>query len=74
MALAVIALVAQQRHGAGRGACQRVEQCALGGQVLTEIREEAREIAIVAQSMPKRARRAERAFMGIGDAGIGQCR
>ncbi len=73
VALGVVALVAQERDGASGGARQGIEERALGGEVLSKIAEEAREITILAQSVADLTRRAEGAFVGILDAGIGQC-
>lgn len=48
VALGVVALVAQERDRAGGGLSQVIEQCALGGEVLAKITEEARQIAVLA--------------------------
>jgi len=73
MALGVVALVAQERDGTSGGPSQGIEQCSLRGKVLAKITEESHEIAILAQSVTDLPRRAEGAFVGILDAGIGQC-
>lgn len=75
MALGVVAFVAEQRDGAGRGACQSVEQRALGGQVLAKVAEESHEIAILAKPVTQLTRGAERAFVRVPDALLGErCR
>ena len=48
MALGVVALVAQERNGAGGGPSQGIEQRVLRGKVLAKITEEAREITVLA--------------------------
>ena len=48
MTLGVVTLVAEKRDGAGGGLSQGIEQRALGGEVLTKVAEEAREITVFA--------------------------
>jgi hypothetical protein len=67
MALGVVAFIAQERDGAGGSACQSIEECALCGEVLTKIAEEAREVAILAQSVTDLPWRAQGTLMRICD-------
>lgn len=48
MTLGVVALVAEERDGAGGGSRQRIEERPLGGEILAKIAEEAREIPVLA--------------------------
>ncbi len=48
MTLGVVALVAEERDGAGGGSHQGIEERALGVEILAKIPEEAREITILA--------------------------
>ena len=48
MALVVVALIAEERNGAGGGSSQGIEERALGGEVLAKVTEEAREISVLA--------------------------
>jgi len=72
VALAVIALVAKQRHGAGELVGQAREQIALGGQIAVEIPEEALVAAIIAKPVTDVARGSEVAFVSVRDAGAGE--
>ena len=69
VALGGVAFVAQQRDGTVERPREHIEDGALGGQILAEIGEIAREIAIFSQPVTDVTRRAERAFVLIVDAG-----
>lgn len=72
MALGVVAFVAEQRDGAGRGARQGVEQRALGREVLAKVAEETLQVPIFAKSITQIARGAERALVCVPDALLGE--
>lgn len=72
MALGVVAFIAEQRDGAGRGARQGVEQRALGREVLAKVAEETLQVSIFAKSITQIARRAERALVCVPDALLGE--
>lgn len=69
VALAVVSLVAKQRHGAGELICQAREQIALRRQIPLEIPEEAFVAAILTKPVTNVARGAEVAFVAVRDAG-----
>ena len=72
MALGGIAFVAQQHHSAAEFLGERIQKCALRGQVLSEISEVASIVAVDAQLMSNLFRRSKRAFVTIADAGSGK--
>lgn len=69
VALAVIALVAQQRDGAGELISQAREKLALRGEVPVEIPEETLVASILAKAVTDVARGAQVALVAVGDAG-----
>ena len=69
VALAMIALVAEQRHGAGDLVSQACEQIALGGEVAVEIPEESLVAAVLAKAVTDVARGAQVTLMTVRDAG-----
>ena len=69
-----IALVTQQRNGAGEAAREGVEERAQGAQVFPEVHEVARQIPVFAQPMANVPRRAQRALMLIFDSNTGEQR
>ena len=72
VALGGVAFVAQQRHGTAERLRERIEDSALGGQILAEVGEIAREIAVFTQPVADVARCAEGAFVLIVDTGAGE--
>ena len=69
VALGGVAFVAQERDGTAQSLRERIEDGALGGQVLAEVGEIARKIAIFSQPVTDVARCAEGALVLIVDAG-----
>ena len=69
VALAVVALIAKQRHGAGELVGEGREQLALGGQIPIEIPEESLVAAVLAKPVTDVARRSQIALMAVRDAG-----
>lgn len=69
VALAVIALVAEQRHGAGEFVGKSREKLALRGQVPVEISEESLVAAVLAKLVADVARGSEVALVAVSNAG-----
>ena len=69
VALAVIALVAEQRHGAGELVGKSREKLALRGQVPVEISEESLVAAVLAKLVADVARGSEVALVAVSNAG-----
>lgn len=69
VALAVIALVAKQRHGAGELVGEGREKLALRGQIPVEIPEESLVAAVIAEAVTDVARGAQVTLVAVSDAG-----
>ncbi len=72
MTLGGVTFVAQERHGPTDRLRERIEGGTLSGEILPEVREVARKIAILPQPMTDMAWCAEGALVLIADAGCGQ--
>lgn len=70
VALAVIALVAKERHGAGELVGETRQQIALRGEVAIEIPEESVVAAVLAKAVTDVARGSQVTLMAVGDAGV----